>query len=53
MSSEIVSKSFKTARIALTLDGSEDRMFIYHNPLLKDGQVMVEQVEQVEQQADV
>ena len=40
----MVSKSFKTAGITLTLDGSEDKMFICHNPLLEVDQVVVEQV---------
>ena len=46
MSSEIISKSFKAAGITLALDGSEDEMFIGHNQLINDDQVMVEQVEQ-------
>ena len=46
LSSEIISKSFKAAGITLALDGSEDEMFIGHNQLLNDDQVMVEQVEQ-------
>ena len=46
MSSEIISKSFKTAGITLALYQSEDEMFIRHNQLLNDDQVMVEQVEQ-------
>ena len=45
LSSEIVSKSFKTAGITLGLDGSEDKMFIRHNPLLEDDKVSVEQPE--------
>ena len=32
----MVSKSFKTAGITLTLDVSEEEMFIGHNPLLDD-----------------
>ena len=46
LSSEIISKSFKAAGITLALDGSEDEMFIGHNQLINDDQVMVEQVEQ-------
>ena len=46
LSYEIISKSFKAARITLIFDGSEDEMFIGHNQLLNDNQVMVEQVEQ-------
>ena len=46
LSSEIISKSFKAAGITLTLDGSEDEMFIGHNQLLNDDQIMTEQVEQ-------
>ena len=46
LSSEIISKSFKAAGITLALDGSEEEMFIGHNQLLNDDQVMVEQVEQ-------
>ena len=42
LSSEMVSKSFITARITMPLDGSEDKMFIGHNPLLEDDKVMVE-----------
>ena len=41
----MVSKPFKTVGITLTLDGSEDEMFIGHNSLLEDDQVMVGQVE--------
>ena len=41
----MVSKPFKTAGNTLTLDGIEEEMFIGHNPLLEDDQVMVEQVE--------
>ena len=46
LSSEMISKSFKTEGITLTQDGSGDKMFISHNPLLEDDQVMVEQVDQ-------
>ena len=46
MSSEIISKSFKAAGITLALDSCEDEMFIGHNQLLNDDQVMVDQVEQ-------
>ena len=42
----MVSKSFKTAKITLALDGSEDEMFIGHNLFLDDDQVVVEKVEQ-------
>ena len=40
---EVIRKSFKTVGITMTLDGSEDEMFISRNPLLKDDQVMIEQ----------
>ena len=46
LTSEMVRKSFKTTWITLELDGNEVKMFIGHNSLLKDDQVMVEQVEQ-------
>ena len=46
LSSEMDSKSFKTVGITLAQDESEDEMFIGHNSLLEDDQVMVEQVEQ-------
>ena len=46
MSSEKISKSFKTVGITLVLDGSKDEFFICHNPLLEDDQFMVEQVVQ-------
>ena len=39
----MVCKIFKTVRITLALDGSEEEMFICHNTLLEDDQVMVEQ----------
>ena len=42
----MIRKSFKITGIILELDGSEDGLFIYHNPLLEDYQVMVEHVEQ-------
>ena len=46
MTSEIISKSFQATGITLVLDDSEDEMFIGHNQLLNDDQVMVKQVEQ-------
>ena len=46
LSSEIISKSFKTAWIILAFDGSEEEMFISHYRLLNYDQVMVEQVHQ-------
>ena len=42
---EMDRKSFKTAGITLELDRNEEKMFICHNQLLEDDQVMVEQVE--------
>ena len=45
-------KKFKTTRITLVLNGSEDEIFIGHNQLLEDYQVMVEQVEQTEDAQD-
>ena len=39
-------KSLQTTGITLTLDGSKDKIFICHNPLLEDDQVLVKQVEQ-------
>ena len=36
----MVSKLFKTTGIILAQDGSEDEMFIGHNPLLEDDLVM-------------
>ena len=45
-SSKMVSKSFKITGITLELDGSEEQMFVGHNPLQEDDKVMVEQVEQ-------
>ena len=44
--SEMVSKSLKITEFTLALDESEDKMFIGHNPLIEDGQVMDEQLEQ-------
>ena len=52
LSSEMISKSFNTAGITLAQDGSEDEMFIGHNSLLEDDQVMVEQVEQPADEQD-
>ena len=43
----MIIKWFKTAGITLELVGNEDEMFIGHNPLLKDDQVMVEQVKNI------
>ena len=40
------SKSFKTTRITLALDRSEDRIFIDNNSLPEDNLVIVEQAEQ-------
>ena len=48
----MVSKSFKSVRITLVLNGSEDKIFISYNPLLEDCQVMVEQVEQPADEQD-
>ena len=52
MSFKKVGKSFKTAGITLVRDESEDKMFIGHNPLFKDDQVMVEQPEQPADEQD-
>ena len=42
----MVSKSLKSVGITLALDGIEEEMFIGHNPLLEDDQVIYEKVEQ-------
>ena len=44
LSSEMVSKSFKTKGITLALYWRENKVFIGHNPLIEDDQVMIEQV---------
>ena len=46
LSSEIISKPFKTVGIAQVLDCNQDEMLIGHNQLLNDDQVIVEQEEQ-------
>ena len=51
-SSEMASKSFKITGITLELDGSEEKMFVGHNPLLEDDYVMVEQVEESADEQD-
>ena len=48
----MLNNSFKTVGIILALDGSEDKMFIGHNSLLEDDQVMIEQVEQPADEQD-
>ena len=52
LSSDMVSKSFKTAGITLALDGSEEEMFISHNPLLEYDKAMIEQVEKPADEQD-
>ena len=42
----MVRKPFKTAGITLALDGSEVKILIGHYPILKEYQVMAEQIEQ-------
>ena len=48
----MIRKSFKTVGTTLTLNGSEDQMFIDYNPLLEDAQVIGEQVEQPTDEQD-
>ena len=52
LSSEMISKSFKTTGITLILDGSKEIILIGHNLLIKDDQVMVKQVEQLAYEQD-
>ena len=52
LSSEMVSKSFKTAGITLAFNRSDDKISISHNSLLKDDQVMFEQTELPKQSAN-
>ena len=52
LSSIMINKSFKTTGIILELDGSEDGLFIGHNPLLEDDQVTVEQIKQLADRQD-
>ena len=48
----MISKSFKTEDITLVLDESEGKMFIGHNLLLEDDQVIVEQLEKIADKQD-
>ena len=52
LSSEMISKSFKTAGITMILDENENKMLIGHNPMLEDDKAKVEQVEQPADEQD-